>query len=267
MPELPEIQAHCERLAAELVGSKLLGLRPLSFSVMKTLVPTEPTGEELDGITRRGKFFLFEFSSGTFAVHLMQAGRLILQKPRTKRMTMAEFGFEGHALSLTEAGTERKAGIWWSGVGQSGPTENLGPDADKMTVEQWADVLKTNARVHTVLRDQHLVAGLGRRLANEICFVAKISPFALASKVDPEALGSAVMDCISEDLKFEREQQEMGGVEERNNRVHGRQNQPCLRCGDIIQAVSYISRTVYYCPNCQTSGKRLADNTTSKFLK
>jgi formamidopyrimidine-DNA glycosylase len=121
-----------------------------------------------------------------------------------------------------------------------------------------------------VLRDQHAVAGIGRRLANEICHRAKVSPFANAAKLDDAAvaaLAEAMQACIAESLTYERSRPDMSSSKERPGSVHHRTGEACPVCGDTVRAVEYRSYTVNYCPTCQTGGKVLADNTTSKFLK
>jgi formamidopyrimidine-DNA glycosylase len=125
-------------------------------------------------------------------------------------------------------------------------------------------------RLHGWLRDQRIVAGLGRRLANEICHRARLSPFATTAKLDDEAvdrLHAAIGACIDESLAYERTRSDMSSSKDRPGAVHHREGEACPICGDTVRAVEYRSYTVNYCPTCQTGGKVLADNTTSKFLK
>ena len=125
-------------------------------------------------------------------------------------------------------------------------------------------------RIHGYLRDQHQIAGLGRMLANEVCHRAKISPFAMTGKLGADgaaAIVAAIHDAVEEGLAYERTRSDMSSSADRPGRVHGRVGQPCPVCGDTIRSVSYSGYTVAYCPTCQTGGKVLADNTTSRFLK
>jgi len=125
-------------------------------------------------------------------------------------------------------------------------------------------------RLHGFLRDQGRVAGIGRRLANEVCHRAKLSPFAMTGKLtaaDAATVVTAIRDAIAEGLDYERTRDDMSSSKDRPGRVHGRRGEPCPVCGDAIRAVEYSGYTVNYCPTCQTGGKVLADNTTSKFLK
>jgi formamidopyrimidine-DNA glycosylase len=151
------------------------------------------------------------------------------------------------------------------------PLDDLGPDADTVDVEQLAAILRGRSqRLHGFLRDQHGVAGIGRRLANEICHRARVSPFASTSKLTDAqvaAVHAAMQDAIDEGLAYERGRTDMSSSKDRPGRVHGRAGEPCPACGDEIRAVEYSGYTVYYCATCQTGGKVLADNTTSKFLK
>ena len=125
-------------------------------------------------------------------------------------------------------------------------------------------------RLHGWLRDQGILAGIGRRLANEICHRAKLSPFASTAKLSPDEvkrLHAAMGECIDESLDYERTRDDMSSSAERPGGVHHRTGEACPVCGDTVRAVEYRSYTVNYCPTCQTGGKVLADNTTSRFLK
>jgi formamidopyrimidine-DNA glycosylase len=277
VPELPELQAHAERLTDDFGGAELSGFRPITFTALKTYRPDpgDAVGSTVRTFGRRGKYLLMEVGPVTFVVHLMQGGRL---KPDEKQSAKPRGGIarwtfaDGRALLLTEPGTERKAGVWVveGDLESQPPIEGLGPDADTLDADGWAAVLAgRSSRLHGVLRDQQVVAGIGRRLANEICHRAMLSPFANASKLKPdqvEALAAAVQECIGESLAEERTHGEMVRSAERGGIHHGT-GEPCPRCGDVLRAVEYRAYRVVYCPTCQTDGKVLADNTTSKFLK
>ena len=280
MPELPEIQAHAERLTQEFTGATLTAFKPLTFTALKTAVPRPDGafGRPLDRVRHRGKHLLLEFADLTFVVHLMQGGRLKPDEKQSARPRggIARWVFDGHpALLLTEAGTERKAGVWVMEppVEGHGPLEGLGPDADTVAgdTDRLAGVLAQHSgRIHGVLRDQRVIAGIGRRLANEICHRARLSPFANAAKLGPEdldALASAMDSCLAESLAYERSRNDMSSSKERPGEVHHREGQSCPVCGDRVRAVEYVRYTVNYCATCQTGGKVLADNTTSRFLR
>ena len=184
-------------------------------------------------------------------------------------------GTDPPALLLTEQGTERKAGVWCVPTEKalsSEPLDTLGPEAATISAAELAArfAAMPNTRLHSFLRDQHAVAGLGRRLANEVCHRAKLSPFAMTHKLEPRRRRRD----RRRDRRCHRRGTRRGapaaghvGVEGASSRVHHRTGQPCPVCGDTVRAVEYASYTVNYCPTCQTGGKVLADNTTSKFLK
>jgi formamidopyrimidine-DNA glycosylase len=278
VPELPEVQAHAERLTREFAGAVLTRFTPIAFTVLKTFAP-EPQvtyGEPLTAATTRGKVLRLEFPSATHVVHLMQGGRLKPDEKQTAkpRGGQARWKFaDGRALLLTEAGTERKAGVWVieGDTGESEPLGHLGPDATTVDVGAMFELLHAeNTRVHGFLRDQRRIAGLGRRLANEVCHQATLSPFAMTKKMDvaaAAALVGAIAAAVSEGLDYERSRPDMSSSKDRPGAVHHRTGEPCPNCGDTIRDVSYNHYTVHYCAMCQTDGKVLADNTTSKFLK
>lgn len=278
MPELPEIQAHAERLDASFAGATLERFTPIAFTVLKTAVPAPEAayGHQLVFVGRRGKHLLLDFGVVTFVVHLMQGGRL---KPDARQSAKPRFGqarwrfTDGRALLLTEAGTERKAGVWVvdGDPEDQPPLLGLGPDADELDTRVLAELLKARPmRLHGFLRDQHIVAGLGRRLANEVCHRARLSPFASTAKLDSDdvkVLVEAIQVCLNEGLAYERGLEEMSSSADRPGHVHHRVGEPCAICGGEIRSVEYVRYTIAYCPTCQTNGKVLADNTTSKFLK
>lgn len=280
MPELPEVQAHAERLTEAFAGRVLTGFRPLSFTVLKTATPAPDVGfgHPLVQVGRRGKYLLVEFEPVTFVVHLMQGGRLLVDekvsaKPRNGQ---ARFSFDGGppALLLTEAGTERRVGIWCvpaGEVGASAPLDTLGPEADRVGPDELLELFGSeNRRIHGFLRDQRAIAGIGRRLANEVCHRARLSPFAMTRSMtidDATTIVGAIRAAIHDGLAAERERPDMSSSKERPGGVHGRAGEPCPVCGDEVRAVEYSGYTVNYCATCQTAGKVLADNTTSKFLK
>ena len=278
MPELPEVQAHAERLDAAFAGATLERFVPLAFTVLKTFDPDPAVthGEALSAVDRRGKALLLRFPSATHVVHLMQGGRLREDDKQAAkpRHGQARWRFaDGRALLLTEAGTERKAGVWVTAGDPDAhePLDHLGPDATDVDADQMVALLgEDNMRIHGFLRDQRRIAGLGRRLANEVCHRAKLSPFAMTGKLtrdDAAALVDAIAAAVSEGLAYERGRDDMSSSKDRPGGVHHRTGEPCPECGDTVREVSYNHYTVHYCPTCQTEGKVLADNTTSKFLK
>ena len=292
MPEMPEVQAHAERLEAQFAGRVLTAFRPFNFTALKTAVPAPDLayGLTLQTVGRRGKYVLLEFEPVTFVVHLMQGGRLLADsklaaKPRGGQ---ARFVFEPverddgtideTALLLTEQGKERRAGVWCvetGAIGSTLPLDRLGPEAAGITPEVLASrFAEKSMRVHGFLRDQRMIAGIGRRLANEVCWTARVSPFATTRSLGPEGariVSEAIEICVADGLAEERRRGEMSSSKQRTSAVHNRTGEECVRSPehgpDTIRAVEYSGYTVNYCPTCQTGGKILADNTTSKFLK
>jgi formamidopyrimidine-DNA glycosylase len=278
VPELPEIQAHAERLDAAFATATLERFTPLTFTALKTVAPAPEAayGHELVFVGRRGKHLLLDFGELTFVVHLMQGGRL---KPDERQAAKPRFGqarwrfADGRALLLTEAGTERKAGVWVvdGDPEEQAPLLGLGPEADTIDKAALAQLLKSSSmRLHGFLREQRIIAGMGRPLANEVCHRARLSPFVNTSKLDADdvnQLFEAIHVCINEGLAFERGLSEMSSSSDRPAHVHNRAGEACPECGDVVRAVEYNRYTVAYCATCQTEGKVLADNTTSKFLK
>ena len=280
MPEIGEVRAHAERLEAGFGGKVLEKFRPITFHVLKTFSPDpdDAQGQALVGTRTRGKYLFLDFGPVGFIVHLMQGGRL---RPDDKqaakpRNGQARWTFDdGSALLLTEAGSDKRAGVWVVPGDEEfetfGPLSDLGPEADELTVTELTDILAEHSmRLHGLLRRQGIVAGIGRRLANDICHEAQLSPFASTGKLDAEQIGrlhAAIGICIGRSLDFERRQTEIVASGTRPSAVHNRMGEPCPRCGDEIREVTYTKYQVNYCPSCQTGGRILADNTTSKFLK
>ncbi len=278
MPELPEIQAHAERLTRDFGGRVLAGFRPIAFTALKTYAPAPEAavGHPLTGVSRRGKYLLLDFETVTFVVHLMQGGRL---KPDEKQSAKPRGGLarwvfdDGTALLFTEAGTEKRAGVWVveGDLESQQPIARLGPDTDTIDAAALTVICAAHSmRLHGLLRDQRAIAGIGRRLANEICHQARLSPFANAKKLTADEiarLADAIHGCIDESLAYERGRDDMSSSKERPGSVHHRAGEICPVCGDVVREVEYTRYTVNYCATCQTNGKVLADNTTSKFLK
>ncbi len=284
MPEMPEVQAHAERMTQALAGQQLTKFQLLNFAALKTFSPPadDAVGHELVEVGRRAKYLLLRWSNGqTHVVHLMQGGRL---RPDPKRSAKPRLGMvrwvfsdgedgSEQAWMLTEAGTERKAGVWaveGDPLTQE-PIVGLGPEAVDLSRDEFAALIGSQSRrIHGLLRDQKVLSGLGRMLANEICYEAGLSPFANGAKLSQEdltALYEAMQTVTAASVDHERTLDDIGKSADRPSKVHNRAGEPCVDCDDVIRTVEYRRYTVFYCPTRQTGGKALADNTTSKFLK
>ena len=277
MPELPEVQALAERLDAAVTGATFAGADPLQFSSLKTVTPRaeELAGTTIERVARRGKFVVIELAGPRLVFHLSQGGRVDVEDPPKStrpRGCVVRFRFEGRpSVLVKEFGRERKAGWWVLGEHDDGPLAKLGPEPDS---EAFAELVlhgDDGRRVHTILRDQRTVAGIGRGYSDDIIHRAKLSPYAsLASLPDEQrqALLDAVRGVLDEALEVERRRS--GGLPTKigdHFLVHGRYGTPCPVCGDDLRRVSYESHEVTYCPTCQTGGKVLADRRLSRLIR
>ena len=285
MPELPQMQALSERLDTALRGATLDGYEVLGFTALKTVVPAPDSllGHELLSVGRRAKYLVFDFGEpGRILVHLSQAGRVDVEWPPKKnkggkggavrlRFLVGD-AQEPVAILVREWGTERKAAWWVLAQDDDGPLERLGPEPDS---DEFAELVlhgTDKRRVHTILRDQRTVSGVGRGYADDALWRAQLSPYASLASLKSEQrqrLLDSVRAVLADGL--ERERTRKGGLSEpklgEHFEVHGRHGTPCPRCGDTMRRVSYESYEVTYCPACQTDGKVLADRRMSRLLK
>ena len=272
------MQALSERVAARVGGAKLSGVEPIGFSGLKTFDPAPESivGRTLEGTARRGKYLIFEFGGPRILVHLSQAGRLDIEEPPKKtrsKQSVVRLRFDnGVALLVREYGTERKAGWWVLAEGDDGPLEKLGPEPSS---DEFAELIlhgDDRRRVHTLLRDQRTVSGVGRGHTDDALWLARLSPYASLASLDDDTR-QQLLDATRQTLEdaLERERERTGGLSEPKLGdkflVHGRYGTPCPRCGDTLRRVSYESYEVTYCPACQTGGKPLADRRLSRLVK
>lgn len=277
MPELPEMQALAERLDALLVGRALDSVQPLQFSAAKTFEPAPETlvGRALAGVGRRGKYLVFDFGGPRLLIHLSQGGRVDVEDPPKStrpKQGVLRLLFEGRAgILVKEFGTQRKAGWWVLAGGDDGPLERLGPEPD---TPEFADLIETTEdrrRLHTFLRDQRTIAGIGRGYADEIMHSAELSPYTTVARLSPaerSRLITSARDSLAEGTEMERKRE--GGLPaklEGRFRIHGHAGEPCPRCGANLLRVSFEGYEIAYCPECQTDGKILADRRLSRLLR
>jgi formamidopyrimidine-DNA glycosylase len=185
MPEAPQMQALAERLEEAAGGKVLQRLEPLQFAALKTFDPDPMSlrGRTLESVGRRGKYLIAEFGGGLrVLVHLSQGGRVDIEDPpkTTKgKQNVVRFVFEGGpAILVKEWGTERKAGWWVLGAGDDGPLDKLGPEATSDEFAEWVRTSDDRRRVHTILRDQRTVSGIGRGYTDDSLHRARLSPYA-----------------------------------------------------------------------------------------
>jgi formamidopyrimidine-DNA glycosylase len=277
VPELPEVQALAERLDDALAGAAFLAADPLQFSSLKTVTPraSELAGRTLEGVGRRGKFLVFELGGPRILAHLSQGGRVDVEAPpkTTKpRGAVVRLRFEGRPTVLVkEFGRERKAGWWVLAEDDDGPLAKLGPEPDSEAFAALVLGGDDTRRVHTILRDQRTVAGVGRGYSDDILHRAKLSPYASLGRLaneDRSRLLAAIREVLDEALRIERRR--TGGLPTKigdHFTVHGRYGSPCPVCGDDLRRVSYESHEVTYCPTCQTGGTILADRRLSRLIR
>ncbi len=277
MPELPEVQALVERLDAAAAGATFLRAEALQFSSLKTFAPKpdELAGRRLEGIGRRGKFLVFALGGPRLLVHLSHGGRVDVEDPpKTTRPRggVVRLRFEARpSLLVKEFGRERKAGWWVLADGDDGPLASLGPEPDSDAFEALVLGGNDGRRIHTILRDQRTVAGIGRGYADDVLHRARLSPYATLAVLDDvqrRGLLDTVRAVLAAALEIERRR--TGGLPTKigdHFTVHGRYGMPCPRCGDDLRRVSYDSHEVTYCPACQTGGKVLADRRLSRLVR
>jgi formamidopyrimidine-DNA glycosylase len=284
------MQALAERLDMQLMGRVLRRADLLGFSSLKTFAPPveDLYGRKVESVGRRAKYLVWTFEGGMRVVlHLSQAGRLDVETPPKKtrprgavcRFVFLDEGSFGSAraevgILVREYGTQRKASWWVLAPGDDGPLAGLGPEPDS---EEFARLIRSGTsarRLHTDLRDQHVVAGIGRGWGDDILHRAKVSPFASLSSLSAaqrEELLAATRSVLDEALTLERARK--GGLSEAKLggrfAVHGRFGTPCPTpgCGEPMRRVSFESYEMTYCAACQTGGKVLADRRLSRLLK
>ncbi|MGA2836971.1 MAG: DNA-formamidopyrimidine glycosylase family protein [Acidimicrobiales bacterium] len=279
MPELPEMQALAERLDAAFAGASVEGFEPLGFSALKTVVPApdDLVGSRVTGVGRRGKYAVISLEGGPrILVHLSQAGRLDIESParRTRpRGAVVRMRFDnGSAILVREYGSQRKAAWWLLAAGDDGPLATLGPEPDDPAFAEFLMTGDSTRRIHTLLRDQRTVAGIGRGYADDVLNLVGLSPFASLRSLTADQrarLAGAVHSVLDDALTQERAR--TGGLSEPKLglrfAVHNRVGQPCPRCAEPLLRVSFESHEIAYCKHCQTKDRVLADRRLSRLLR
>ena len=275
MPELPEVEAWRRQLDPLVRKFPIEKAGPAHIATLKTFDPPVSAldGESLKGVARRAKRFLLPTDDEELVVmvHLMSAGRLKYVPPNGNGAKTPVFRVrftDGGELQLTEAGSKKRAGVWLLRADAlEEELAHLGLEADQLTVEDVARVLASDSRrLHSLLRDQRLIAGIGRAWANEILWAAQLSPYQLSTQVDDEEterLATAIRDELARGLELRIE----GANDAKTYRVHNKLGAPCERCGTPLARVDFEEHTIYYCPTCQTGGRTLKDRRMSRLLK
>ena len=277
MPELPEIRALAERLDEVLAGGVLEGLDLLQFSSLKTFAPRPEAliGRSVDAVGNRGKFVVIGCGGPRLLFHLSQGGRVDVEsQPKTTKPRGAVMRIrvaDRPSILLKEFGTQRKAGWWVLAPEDEGPLAKLGPEVLSPGADAWLLHAEDPRRVHTILRDQRTIAGVGRGYSDDALHHAKLSPYASINKLDATERARLVASLhliLGDALEVERRRS--GGLPTKlgdHFTVHNRAGEPCPVCGADLRRVSYESHEVTYCPSCQTGGKVLADRRMSRLLR
>jgi len=287
MPELPDITAYLTALTPRVLNQPLEHLRIASPLLLRTAIPpiTSIEGQPIRALRRIGKRIVFAFDDDLFLVlHLMIAGRLhwrdlVPNKPRPTlggRNNLAAFDFPNGTLTLTEAGTKRRASLHLvRGESALADLDPGGLDPLALTPEAFQQTLTAeNRTLKRALTDPRILSGIGNAYSDEILHAAQLSPLAQTRKLTPEEfqrLYTAIQTTLETWVaRFNTEAQikfpEKVTAFRPDMAAHGRFNLPCPRCGSPIQRIRYADNETNYCPTCQTAGKVLADRSLSRLL-
>jgi len=275
MPELPEVEAWVRELDPLVSRSPVDRTGPSHIATVKTFDPplTTLSGRRFAGSERRGKNLLFptEERDLILRVHLMSAGRLRYHEPgaKTPKTPMFRLVFEdGGELVLTEAGKKKRAGVWlFTPEALEEELSHLGPDALGLGPERLGEILhRERHQLHPLLRDQRAIAGIGRAHANEILWLAKLSPFKISTEVTDDEV-ERLAQAIEDDLTRALELREQGRGDTAVYRIHGHFGEPCPLGHDTLRRVAFEEHTITYCPTCQTGGRELKDRRLSRLLR
>jgi len=283
MPELPDVVAYLEALDPRVKGRTLQRVRISSPFLLRTVDPPIDAveGKKILSLRRIGKRIVLGVDGDVFLViHLMIAGRLHWSASGAKitgKIGLAAFDFDTGTLLFTEAGTKKRASLHVV-KGEEG-LRALDPGGlevlDAAPDRFRAALLRENHTLKRALTDPHLFSGIGNSYSDEILHRAKLSPFAMTLKLEPEEISRlhrAAIDVFRDAL--DRLRKEAAGVFPEGvtafrawHAVHGRFKKPCPVCGAPVQRIRYAENETNYCPRCQTGGKVLADRSLSRLLK
>ena len=284
MPELPDITVYIEALERRLRGARLESTRISHPFLLRTFEPPISSlyGRRVVGFRRLGKRIAIGFEGDHWLVfHLMIAGRLHWLTPaaaaKKGRAALASFVFDTGTLTLTEAGTKRRASLYvFSSTEDLMHTDPGGLEVLEASFEEFSARLR--AENHTLKRsltDPRTFSGIGNAYSDEILHRAQLSPVALTQKLTPESIRRlyeairVVLPEWAERLRSEAngEFPEKVTAFRAEMAVHGRFGKPCPVCATAVQRIRYAENETNYCPRCQTEGRILADRSLSRLLK
>jgi len=276
MPELPDVAVYIESLEKRIRGARLENLRLLNPFLLRTAVPPigEASGKKVLGLSRIGKRIVIALEGELFLVlHLMIAGRLHWEGKKT-RNTLALFEFDSGTLTLTEAGTKRRASLHLvQGEAALRAMDPGGIDVFDADLALFASRLRgENHTLKRALTDPRLFSGIGNAYSDEILHRAKLSPIALTKDLSDEQI-ERLYRSTRETLQEWTQRLRTEGFPEKvtafreGMAVHGRYGKPCPVCGAPVQRIVYAENETNYCARCQTGGRILADRSLSRLLK
>jgi formamidopyrimidine-DNA glycosylase len=285
MPELPDITVYVEALRRRVVGKPLTEIRLSTPFLLRTVDPplSELVGKEVVGVERLGKRIVFELEDDLFVVlHLMIAGRLHWKpsggKPaKSGKSGLAAFEFPNGVLTLTEAGTKRRASLHLArGRSALAQFARGGAEVFDISLDDFAAVLRReNHTIKRSLTDPKLLSGIGNAYSDEILHMARLSPMKLTSRLSDDEI-SKLFDATRKTLTAwtDRLRAESGEnfpekvtAFREEMAVHGKFGKPCPDCGAPVQRIRYADNETNYCARCQTESRLLADRALSRLLK
>ena len=282
MPELPDVDVYVAALEARIKGATLERIRLSSPFLLRTVTPplSAAEGKAVTGVRRLGKRVVIALSGDLFlAIHLMIAGRLHWKEKGAKlagKLNLAAFDFSGGTLTLTEAGTKKRASLHVvSGEADLAALNRGGIEPLDATLDAFRDALtRENRTLKRALTDPAIFSGIGNAYSDEILHAAKLSPTQLTRNLD-DAEVARLRDATRLTLTGWRDRltEEAGDTFPEKvtafrpgMAVHGRFKEPCPACGAPVQRIVYAENEANYCARCQTGGKLLADRALSKLL-
>ena len=281
MPELPEVEITARLIGAAIAGAQIESALTPGINALRSFDPPVSAieGRKLTGITRRGKLFVVGVEDDlSLVIHLMSAGRLQLfdtrasLRDRTSRLLLRLD--DGRELRLREFGTKQAAWVKLltpEGVEAEEHIATLGPEAYPDPPD-LGPLLDAPRPLHGLLRDQRVIAGIGRSWVDEILHEAKLSPFKRGSELsdeEAERLRAAIVSELGRALAHYEEHLALPIPDKLPMplRVHRRQGEPCPRCSETLRAVHFEDYVIAYCPACQTEGRVLKDRRLSRLLR
>jgi formamidopyrimidine-DNA glycosylase len=291
MPELPEVEITARRLSVALAGAEVESALAPGMVALKSVSPPLDAliGRSLKGVRRIGKMLLVDAAPDgahgenaaalTLLVHLMSAGRLQLYDKRAsirdRRSRILIRIADGRELRLREFGSKQRA--WGKllprdAVRNEGMVATLGPEAwPAPPRDAFAERIALPRHLHPMLRDQRVIAGIGRSWVDEVLWEARLSPFKKGADLDPDEVDRLHASLSILGGAIDHYEAEIGETVPDKLpmplRVHRRQGEPCPRCGTTLAAVHFAEHLTTYCPEEQTGGRVLKDRRLSRLLK